>query len=76
MTKTLVIILGPHAVGKMTVGQELAKITDLRLFHNHMSIELARKLFAPSGKSPESRRRVHPFGAHSPPASRAEALCV
>ena len=46
MSKSLVIILGPHAVGKMTVGQELAKITGLRLFHNHMSIELARKLFA------------------------------
>ena len=45
MQKTLVIILGPHAVGKMTVGQELAKITPLRLFHNHMSIELTRKLF-------------------------------
>ena len=50
MSKTLVIILGPHAVGKMTVGQELTKITDLRLFHNHMSIELARKLFAHSEK--------------------------
>lgn len=50
MSKTLVIILGPHAVGKMTVGQELAKITGLRLFHNHMSIELARKLFAPNEK--------------------------
>lgn len=48
MQKTFVIIIGPHAVGKMTVGQELAKITGLRLFHNHMSIELARKLFAPS----------------------------
>ena len=45
MAKTLVLIIGPHAVGKMTVGQELAKITDLRLFHNHMSIELTRKLF-------------------------------
>lgn len=45
MEKTLVIILGPHAVGKMTVGQALAKITPLRLFHNHMSIELTRKLF-------------------------------
>jgi len=50
MQKTLVIILGPHAVGKMTVGQELAKITDLRLFHNHMSIELTRKLFSHSEK--------------------------
>ena len=27
MSKTLVIILGPHAVGKMTVGQALAEIT-------------------------------------------------
>lgn len=50
MSKTLVIILGPHAVGKMTVGQELAKITELRLFHNHMSIELTRKIFAHSEK--------------------------
>ena len=51
MQKTIVIILGPHAVGKMTVGQELAKITGLRLFHNHMSIELARKLFEPNEKN-------------------------
>ena len=50
MSKNLVIILGPHAVGKMTVGQELAKLTGLRLFHNHMSIELTRKLFAHSEK--------------------------
>lgn len=50
MQKTLVIIIGPHAVGKMTVGQELTKITPLRLFYNHMSIELARKLFAPNEK--------------------------
>ncbi|MBQ3080495.1 MAG: shikimate kinase [Clostridia bacterium] len=50
MSKTLVIILGPHAVGKMTVGQALSKITSLRLFHNHMSIELSRKLFSHSEK--------------------------
>lgn len=35
----LIIILGDSAVGKMTVGQELTKITNLRLFHNHHSIE-------------------------------------
>ena len=45
MAKSLIIILGPHAVGKMTVGQELAKMTGMRLFHNHMSIELALRLF-------------------------------
>ena len=41
----LVIICGPHAVGKMTVGQELAKITGLKLFHNHMTIEGICDLF-------------------------------
>ena len=45
MAKSLVILLGPHAVGKMTVGQALAQRTGMRLFHNHMSIELALKLF-------------------------------
>ena len=35
----LALIIGSGAVGKMTVGQELMKITDLRLFHNHMIIE-------------------------------------
>jgi len=41
----LVIIFGAGAVGKMTVGQELAKITDLRLFHNHMTIEPVIEIF-------------------------------
>ena len=34
-----VLIIGSGAVGKMTVGQELMKITGLRLFHNHMTVE-------------------------------------
>ena len=41
----LVLIFGDSAVGKMTVGQELAKITDLRLFHNHMAIEPVLDVF-------------------------------
>ena len=41
----LVFILGDTAVGKMTVGQELMKITDLRLFHNHMAIEPVLEIF-------------------------------
>lgn len=40
-----VIIFGPHAVGKMTVGQELAKLTGLKLFHNHMTIDIVSDLF-------------------------------
>ncbi len=41
----LVLIFGNAAVGKMTVGQELTKITDLKLFHNHMSIEPVIEIF-------------------------------
>ena len=41
----LVVIIGNGAVGKMTVGQELANITGLRLFHNHMSIEPILEIF-------------------------------
>lgn len=40
-----VLLFGPQAVGKMTVGQELAKITDLKLLHNHMTIDLLAPLF-------------------------------
>lgn len=41
----LVFLFGNAAVGKMTVGQELTRITDLRLFHNHMSIEPVLEVF-------------------------------
>ena len=51
----LVIILGPHAVGKMTVGQKLAEFTGLKLFHNHMTIELVRNFFSPH-QSDEGKR--------------------
>ena len=41
----LLFMIGDAAVGKMTVGQELMKITDLRLFHNHMTIEPVLEIF-------------------------------
>ena len=41
----LLFIIGDAAVGKMTVGQELMKITELRLFHNHMTIEPVIEIF-------------------------------
>jgi adenylate kinase family enzyme len=55
----LVLIFGPQAVGKMTVGQELAKITDLKLFHNHMTIDLVSHFFDYSSK--EGKRLVNLF---------------
>lgn len=41
----LILIIGSGAVGKMTVGQELMKITGFRLFHNHMMIEPVLEIF-------------------------------
>lgn len=41
----LLFLIGNAAVGKMTVGQELMNITDLRLFHNHMTIEPCIEIF-------------------------------
>ncbi len=41
----LLFLCGDAAVGKMTVGQELMKITNLRLFHNHMTIEPVIEIF-------------------------------
>ena len=40
-----IVIFGPPAVGKMSVGHELAQLTGLKLFHNHMTIDLALNFF-------------------------------
>lgn len=48
-----IIIFGPQAVGKMTVGQSLAAKLNIKLFHNHMSIDFVSQFFdygSPSGK--------------------------
>ncbi len=54
-----ILLFGPQAVGKMTVGQELAKITDLKLFHNHMTIDLVGQFFDYGTK--EGKRLVNLF---------------
>jgi hypothetical protein len=41
----LLFVVGPPAVGKMSVGQAIAERTGLRLFHNHIAIELALRYF-------------------------------
>ena len=41
----LLFVVGPPAVGKMSVGQAIAERTGLRLFHNHIAIELAVRYF-------------------------------
>ena len=53
----LVFLIGDSSVGKMTVGQELMNITDLRLFHNHMTIEPIIKVFGYYNGRATSRMR-------------------
>ncbi len=59
----LVIIFGPPAVGKMTVGHELCNRTGFKLFHNHLTVEPILDIFR-FGSPPfvrlvgEIRRRV------------------
>jgi shikimate kinase len=41
----LIIIYGPPAVGKLTVAREIAKRTNLKVFHNHLSIDAITPIF-------------------------------
>ncbi len=43
--KKFVLIFGPGAVGKMTVGRSLAEKSGLKLFHNHQSLEIVNQYF-------------------------------
>ena len=62
----LVFLYGPPAAGKLTVGRELAALTGYRLFHNHLTFDLAREIFA-IGSEPFQRLvddlRLHVFTA-------------
>ncbi len=42
----LIILYGAPATGKYTVGKELAKKTNLKFFHNHLSIDVAKSIFS------------------------------
>jgi len=41
----LIFIYGPPAVGKLTVAEELVKLHDYRLFHNHLTLDLVRNIY-------------------------------
>jgi hypothetical protein len=47
----LVFLYGPPAVGKLTVAKELAAITGYKVFHNHLTFDLASELFEPLSKA-------------------------
>ncbi len=42
----LIFIYGSPAVGKLTVANEIAKLTGFKVFHNHLSIDCILPIFA------------------------------
>ncbi|MCC6327563.1 MAG: AAA family ATPase [Acidobacteria bacterium] len=51
---TLLFIYGPPAAGKLTVANEVAKRTGIKVFHNHLSIDAILPVFD-FGTKPFSR---------------------
>lgn len=47
----LLFIYGSPAVGKLTVANEIAKRTDFKVFHNHLSIDCIEPVFEFGSKS-------------------------
>jgi shikimate kinase len=41
----LVFLHGPAASGKLTIGRELAALTGLPLFHNHLVVDAVASVF-------------------------------
>ena len=41
----LVIIYGPPASGKLTIAQHLSQLTNLKIFHNHLTVDLLLSVF-------------------------------
>jgi chloramphenicol 3-O-phosphotransferase len=41
----LVVIYGPPASGKLTIARELTQLTNLKLFHNHLTVDLLLSVF-------------------------------
>ena len=42
----LIFLHGPPAVGKLTVARELARLTGIKLFHNHLTVDLVGSVFS------------------------------
>jgi hypothetical protein len=66
----LLIVTGPPAVGKMTVGRAICAASDFRLFHNHHTIEPLAETFGFGSPAfdllkDEFRRRVIEEAARS-----------
>lgn len=54
----LLILFGPPAVGKLTVGEIIEKQTDFRLFHNHQIMDGIMHVFGNNSPSEDKLSRL------------------
>ncbi len=54
----LLILFGPPAVGKLTVGEIVEKQTDFKLFHNHMITDGLMHIFGGNSASEDKLSRL------------------
>lgn len=50
----LIVLYGAPGVGKLTVAQELAKLTGYKVLHNHLTVDLVTAIF-PFGSDQQTR---------------------
>ena len=55
----LILLYGPPAVGKLTIAKEIARLTGLKLFHAHLTVDLVTAIF-PRG-TPAYRKLLWDF---------------
>jgi hypothetical protein len=55
----LILVYGPPAAGKLTIANELAKITGFRVFHNHLTIDMVRSIFPRS--TPQFQKLINRY---------------
>lgn len=55
--KPIIILYGPPGVGKLTVAKELSRLTNLPLFHNHLSRDLVHSVFE-NGKNYDLTEKI------------------
>ena len=41
----LILLYGPPAVGKLTIAKEIARLTGFKVFHNHLTVNVAAAIF-------------------------------
>ncbi|MET9915090.1 AAA family ATPase [Streptomyces sp. NPDC006476] len=63
--RRLILLYGPPAVGKLTVGKELAQLLPAALLHNHLTYNLAVDLLSPGGSFEVHRRFASRLRLHA-----------